>query len=112
MNALVIGGPRHGEWVDLFDGSRVWVDLMNAASHVIRKANASVTDPVTGDVREAYVVHLAVHPDIAGRPDEPQVVGNLLNAIAMNALARAHGERQDVPHEPSAEERGGSDQAT
>jgi len=96
MKALIIGGARHGEWQDVLDGSQAWVNLRDASTYRIRRAHSAITDMATGAVKEAYVVPLAVHPDLAG-PDEPAVVGQLLNALAMNEFARAYGERQEVP---------------
>lgn len=102
MLVLVIGGARHGEFIKLPDGAGVWVNLVEAASYPIRKANSAVTDFATGKVKEAYVLHLAVHPDLVG-PQEPAAVGALLNALAMNEFARTHGEPQEIPEEPAIE---------
>lgn len=96
MKALIIGGDRHGEWQDVLDGVQAWVNLRDASTYRIRKAHSAITDEATGRVKEVYVVHLAVHPDLTG-PKEPQVVGQLFNAIAMNEFARAHGEPQEIP---------------
>lgn len=99
MKVLIIGGARHGEWVEgLPDGIRMWVDIANASRHVIRKAHSNITDLESGKVKEAYVLHLAVHPDLTG-PQEPALVGKLLNDLTMNAFARAHGEPQEISKE-------------
>jgi hypothetical protein len=96
MKALIIGGERHGEWQDVLDGAQAWVNLRDACTYRIRKAHSAITDAATSRVKEVYIVHLAVHPDLTG-PNEPQVVGQLLNLLAMNEFARAHGEQQEVP---------------
>ncbi len=102
MKALVIGGERHGEWIDALDGSRMWIDIANACRYVIRKLTWAVTK---GDkVLEAYVIHIAVHEQISG-PGEQDVVTPLLQSLVMNEFARKHGEPQEIPHEPTAAER-------
>ena len=104
MKALIIGGERHGEWVDgLFDGTRIWVDIAHAARHVIRKLTWMVTNPADGTITESYVIYVAVHEQLQG-PKEPEVVQELLQSLLMNDFARAHGEKQDVPHEPAGSE--------
>lgn len=105
MKILIIGGPRHGEWLDTLDGVRMWVDLRNAASHVIRKVTSNITDVKTGEVLEAYVLNLAVHPDLTG-PYEVQQAGAALQILAVNEFSRTHGERQEIPVEPAAVDRG------
>lgn len=101
MKALIIGGERHGEWVeDLFDGSRMWIDMARATRHVIRKITWNVQNLGTGEVTEAYTMYVAVHEQMQS-PQEPQVVSQLLNLLAMNAFAREHGDRQEIPVEPA-----------
>jgi hypothetical protein len=112
VKALIIGGARHGEWQDVLDGVQAWVNLRDASTYRIRRANSAITDAATGEVKEVYVIPLAVHPDLLG-PREPEYVGQLLNALAMNEFARAHGERLEnkaddpqPPGEPIAEHPG------
>lgn len=101
MRALVVGGDRHGEWVDgLPDGIHVWVDIRNALNFRIRSITNHITDRPGGRVIEAYRINLAVHPDLLG-PQEPQVVSALLGNLAMNEFCRAHGEAQEIPKEPA-----------
>jgi hypothetical protein len=104
MKALIIGGDRHGDWVDVLDGAQAWVDIRTAVTHRIRKLTWNVQDIRSGAVTEAYVLHAAVHEELVG-PSEPQVVGELLRMLTMNEFARTHGEKQELPHEPSAAER-------
>lgn len=105
MKALIIGGERHGEWVDdLFDGTRIWVDIEHAVRHVLRKLTWSIADIRTSAVTEAYVIYVAVHEQLQG-PNEQEMVHQLLQALTMNEFARAHGEPQEIAHEPSAAER-------
>jgi hypothetical protein len=99
VKVLIIGGDRHGEWVDgLPDGVQVWVDIRNAANHRIRKITQGVTNRDTGEVLESYVTYLAVHEALIG-PDEPMHVQTTLVDLAMNEFARAHGKRQEIPKE-------------
>lgn len=103
MKALIIGGERHGEWVDgLFEGSRMWVDIAHACRHVIRKLTWSVTD-LNGNITEAYTFHVAVHEQLQG-PDEPNVVNQLLTMVTMNDYIRRHGDAQEIPKEPAGSE--------
>jgi hypothetical protein len=99
VKVLVIGGERHGEWIEVFDGTRIWCDLARAVNHVIRKLTWNVQS-LKGEVTEAYVIYVAVHEQLQG-PDEPAVVGELLRALTMNEFARAHGEAQEIPKEPA-----------
>ena len=104
MKALIIGGDRHGEWVDVLDGAQAWVDIRTATAHRIRRMTWNVQDVRSGAVTEAYLLYAAVHEDLLGLA-EPQVVGELLRMLTMNEFARTHGEKQELPHEPTAVER-------
>jgi hypothetical protein len=97
MRALIIGGARHGEWVHTLDGVRMWVDIANAARHVIRKLTWGITDQ-EGNPIEVYVIHVAVHEQLQG-PNEPNTVQQLLTMLTMNEFARAHGDKQEIPQE-------------
>lgn len=99
MKALIIGGNRHGEWADVLDGSRGWVDIRSATTHIVRQITATVMRPTNEGMEptdEAYQIHLAVHPDLVG-PHEPQYVQALLQSLTMNEFARAHGTKLEVP---------------
>lgn len=103
MNALIIGGDRHGEFVDVLDGAQVWVDIRNAAHHRIRSITNTVTVEMpdgTVKVTEAHTLYLAVHERLLG-PDEPNTVQGLLTRMAMNAFTREHGVHQEIPQEPA-----------
>lgn len=107
--ALVIGGHRHAEWVDVLDGQAFWVDITNATTHRIRKLGWGITrigkngPELTG---ENYKLALAVHPDLTDPSMEQAVVTELIKMLAMNEFIRAHGEsqqqEQDVPDSPAA----------
>lgn len=99
MNALIIGGPRNGEWIEVLDGVRGWVDIRNATTHVIRNITWTLTDHESKPT-EAFALHLAVHPEIVG-PQEQAIAGQMLNLLAMAEFARAHGEKLEIPEEPS-----------
>jgi hypothetical protein len=104
MKLLVIGGERHGEWIDgLPDNIRIWVDIEHAVRHVVRKLTWNVLEARTGKPLEAYVIYIGVHEEISG-PNEPATVQPLLQALTMNEFARAHGEAQEIPHEPAGAE--------
>lgn len=100
MKALIVYGLRHGEWIDVLDGTNAWVDIRSATTHPIRKLTWQVTNVVTSAVTEAYTMLVAVHPDLTG-PNEMQVVVQLLQMLATNEFARTHGEAQEVPKEPA-----------
>jgi hypothetical protein len=100
VKILIIGGSRHGEWVETLDGTKVWLDITNATQHRIRAVTNNITDVATGKVTEAYTIQVAVHADLLG-PYEAQQVSAALNTIAMNAFYRAHGDAQEIPQEPA-----------
>lgn len=104
MKALIIGGERHGKWIDTLDGVRIWVDIEHAVRHVIRKLTWNIQDIRTGNVTESHVIYVAVHEQIQG-PGEVETVHPLLQALAMNEFARKHGEPMEIPHEPAAVDR-------
>lgn len=99
MNALIIGGHRHGEFVDVLDGVQVWVDIRTGTTHRIRRVTNTMTDG-EGKVVGAYAMHLAVHQDALG-PEEIQIVTAALSTLAMNAFYREHGEELEIPKEPA-----------
>lgn len=101
MKALIIGGERHGEFVDVLDGAQAWVDIRSATTHRIRVTTWNILDPRTNAVTEAYSLPLAVHEELLG-PSEPMIVPQLLQLLAMNEFARSHGVAQDIPKEPAA----------
>lgn len=104
MMILVIGGEKHGKWVETLDGVQAWVDIVSATTYRIRKLTWGITamDPATFEMRvtDSFVLRLAIHPAIAGRPDEPGIVQEMVRMIAMNEFIRAHGEKQEVKKEP------------
>lgn len=104
MKALIIGGDRNGEWIDALDGSQGWVDIRTASTHRIRKLTWNIQNMATGEVIEAYTLYAAVHPAIVDLGQgEPAVAGPMMQSIAMNEFARAHGEKQEIPEEPKIE---------
>lgn len=100
MKALVIGGPKNGDWIETVDGAKVWLDIVHADTYVIRDITWTITD-MKGQVVDAYRLYLAVHPQIVSSGQEQALAGQLLNLIAMTEFARAHGEQLETPKEPS-----------
>lgn len=100
MNALIIGGHRHGEFVDVLDGAQAWVDIRTGTTHRIRPVTNTITNEA-GKVIGVYLMHLAVHQDALG-PEEAQIVTVALGTLAMNAFYREHGEELEIPKEPAA----------
>lgn len=104
MRALIIGGDRHGEFVETLDGVQAWVDIRSATTHRLRQITnmISVVQP-DGKYRvtEAHALNVAVHEQLVGRPDEMQIVQAALQIIAWNAFTREHGTHQEIPREPA-----------
>jgi hypothetical protein len=101
VKALIIGGQRHGEWIDTLDGTNAWVDIRTATTHRIRKLNWAPADPITNQPSAVYVIALAVHPDltIGGEQQEQIVVTEVVKAYAFDYFFRAEGEKQDLPEQ-------------
>lgn len=99
MKALVIGGERHGEFVDVLDGAQVWVDIEHAVTHRMRRVTNTITD-AQGHVKEVYTLDLAVHEGMLG-PQELNYTMASLSTLAMNAFTREHGTAQEIPKEPA-----------
>jgi hypothetical protein len=108
VKTLIIGGPRHGEWIDVMAGVRGWVDIRTATTHIVRGIKWAINDLNTGEVTEVYDLRLAVHPDLVG-PTEPQTVPQLLSMLAMSAFAREHGEPVELAVPDTAAELFGPD---
>lgn len=104
MEALIIGGRRSGEWIETFDGAKVWLDIAHAETYRIRSIVWTLDGP-NGTVSEAFRLHLALHPEIAGHPQEQPLVMQMLQLFAMAEFARSHGEPMETPSEPSAAQR-------
>ena len=104
MKALICGGKRNGEWIEQVDGAHVWLDIEHADTYMIRKIGWTLTN-AKGEVTETFRIYVAVHPELAGHPQEQPLVMQLLNMFAMSEFARAHGELMETPAEPSAIQR-------
>lgn len=105
MKALIIGGDRHGEFVETLDGVQAWVDIRTATTHRIRQITNTVTElDAKGNqtVTEAHVIYLAIHEQLAGHPDEMQIAMTALQTFALNAFTREHGKHLDIPKEPAS----------
>ena len=100
MKALIIGGERHGEMVELLDGTKVWLDIERATQHRIRTVTNHITEAATGKVIQSFALYVAVHQDLLG-PYEMQQVQVALNILSMNAFFREHGAEQAIPEEPA-----------
>lgn len=99
MKALIIGGRRHGEWVDLLDGAQAWVDIRSATTHRARKISWWVTDE-NNRPTDCYKITILVHPEGVG-PNEADIVGEIIRIMAMTEFFRTNGHREDVPIEGS-----------
>lgn len=100
MRALIIGGERHGEMVELPDGSKFWLDIARATQHRIRTVTNHITEAATGKVIQSLTLNVAVHQDLLG-PYEMQQVQVALGVLSMNAFFREHGDEQTIPEEPA-----------
>lgn len=103
MKALIIGGDRHGEFIDVLDGVQAWVDIRNATTHRLRRITNTVTTMQADGkekVTEAHVLTLAVHEGMIG-PHEMALTMQSLQTLALNAFTREHGEHQEIPEEPA-----------
>jgi hypothetical protein len=98
VRALVLGGPREGEWVDALGGT--WVDLLAGETYVIRRVTWAV--PGIGDIAaELWKLPVAVHPAIvAAGPNEgpiaEQVLFNIIAKTYMTDFMREHAEPQPL----------------
>lgn len=104
MKALIIGGARSGEWIDTLDGAKVWLDIVHADTYLIRRITWTLDDG-KGAVREAFHLHLAIHPEITAHPQEQALATQMMQLFAMAEFARTHGEPIEIPTEPSAVQR-------
>jgi hypothetical protein len=98
MKALVLGGPRQGEWVDAMGAT--WVDLMAGETYVIRRVTWAVAG--VGDIAaELWKLPVAVHPSIvAAGPNEgpiaEQVLFGIIATTYMTDFMRANAEPQEL----------------
>lgn len=104
MNILIAGGPKSGEWIETIDGAKVWLDIVHAHTYLIRPVTWGLTD-ANGKPTESFRLNIAVHPELAGHPQEQAIVTQMLNLFAMSEFARAHGDPLETPSEPSAAQR-------
>lgn len=99
MRALIIAGPRNGEWVDLADGSAMWVDLLTAETYRVRKITYVMSGP-DGTATDMWKLPILVHPQLIGHPQEAQIVQGVLNQMIaekfMPDYMREFGERQEL----------------
>jgi hypothetical protein len=104
MRVLIMGGTRHGEWLELMDGSASYLDLMTAETYPIR-AITWVTQENGG---AAYRVSIAVHPSLTNLPPqaEQQQVQDALFRMTMSYWMANFGELTTpaaaVPPSPAA----------
>lgn len=106
MNALIIGGPKTGEWIETIDDARVWLDIVHADTYMIHPITWTLDDG-HGKVTDVFRFHLAIHPEIAAHPQQQALAMQTLNLLAMAEFARTHGEPLDTLTEPSAAQRAG-----
>jgi hypothetical protein len=110
MRALVLGGPREGEWIDVTGGT--WLDFLTGDTYAVRKVTWAV--PADGDhPAELYKLPVAVHPRIVamgaaeGQVAEQSLFG-LVAKTYMSEFMRAYAEDQtpapgpaEVPETPA-----------
>jgi hypothetical protein len=99
MKALVLGGPRQGEWVDAMGAT--WVDLLAGETYVIRRVTWKVPATETGLPSERWELPVAVHPSIvATGPNEgpiaEQVLFTLIARMYMTDFMRAYAENHSA----------------
>lgn len=104
MKALIIGGPRHAEWLDLIDGATSYVDLRTAQTYPIRGIKWAIPDQF-GQPAELYDLRVAVYPDLmqAGPQAEQAQVTQGLNAVTLTEFMRRHGTRLPLASDPAPE---------
>jgi hypothetical protein len=127
MRTLIMGGPRHGEWVETIEGVRTWLDIVRAETYVIR-AITWVAAPSDGGDGSSWRVSIAVHPSLTGLPTgvEQEQVQAALFRMTMTHWMAEFGTPTDIEppaspaalfapdghpiattvHEPPADERG------
>lgn len=100
MKTLIIGGPFHGEWRDLFDGSAAWVDLVHGTTHQVAHTTWAVQAPGSDGVPivlERYRLPMAIHPDITAHPAGSQIAHQAMTNMAITELMRAHAVNVPIP---------------
>lgn len=105
MKVLIIGGDRHGEFVELPDGAQSWVDLAHGDTYRIAGMRWGVTDPGpdgTPVVTERYKLRLAIHPRIQADPAAMAIADEGVKILAVTEFMRAHAEALEPDVLPSA----------
>lgn len=97
MRAIILGGHRYGEWLDLVDGSTSYVDLRTAETYLIRRITWAVADQL-GQPAGLYKLPIAVWPGLTqnGPALEQQNAYNALVSLAMTEYMQAHAEGHEV----------------
>lgn len=94
MKALVIGGPRDREWIEVPDGLAMWIDLAHGDSLPVAYIR---WDTVADGAHRRYRLPVAVHPSMAA---DIAAVQNAVIALAMTAFMEAHVPAEDLPTPP------------
>lgn len=110
MNVMIIGGERSGQFVDVLEGSRGWVDIRTGTTFQVARLDWAVQDPGPDGlpvVRERWRLRIAVHPDIVTHEASGQIVQQAVQNMAMTYLCRAEAEplpldTEKAPDTPSA----------
>jgi hypothetical protein len=90
---LILGGDRHGEWVDVFAGSSGWVNIRTGDTHRIASMKWAVTDPGpdgTPVVVERYDLKMAIHPRVAADQQSLAIAQAAVQQLAMTEFMRQH----------------------
>jgi hypothetical protein len=97
MKALIMGGDRHGEWVELDEGSAAFFDLRHAATYPIRAIWWTMPG-AEGEPARLWKVYIAVHPDLTvrGRRFEQDQTQGALFRMTMTFWMEEYGELQPV----------------
>jgi hypothetical protein len=104
---MIMGGERHGQWVDLFEGQRAFLDIRSAETYPIRVIHW-VAAPTDGGDGSSWKIALAVHPSltvVTPAYEQEQVQGALFR-MALTYWMVEFGEEESgaaaVPSTPAA----------
>lgn len=97
MKVLIMGGERHGEWLELLDGQPSFVDLRTADTYPIRAINWATANP-DGTPAGFWRVMIAVHPSLTRLPApvEQEQVQSALIRMTMTYWMQTFGTEQPL----------------
>jgi hypothetical protein len=99
MQAMIVGGERNGEMVDVLDGSTAWVNIRTAETYRVRAITWAVGDPATGQPVELWRLMILVWPGLSmqGPQIEQEMATSIVTGMAMGEYMRAHAVAQELP---------------